>query len=66
MMLQSLMEWQNTLKGFKIDGDYLSMEDAGSLDGLMGALDSQFDDWEEKEHSKEGKIEDFNMDDFEI
>jgi hypothetical protein len=65
-LLQSLMEWQNTLKGFKIDGDYLTLEDSGSLGGLMGVLDSQFDEWEEKEQSKEGKIEDFNMDDFEI
>jgi NHL repeat len=65
-LLQSLMEWQNTLKGFKIDGDFLTLEDASSLGGLMGALDSQFDEWEEKEQTKEGKIEDFNMDDFEI
>jgi Concanavalin A-like lectin/glucanases superfamily/FG-GAP-like repeat/Bacterial TSP3 repeat/PQQ-like domain len=65
-LLQSLMEWQNTLKGFKIDGDYLTMEDSNSIGGLMGVLDNQFDEWTEKEHSKEGKIEDFNMDDFEV
>ncbi len=30
------------------------------LDSFMSGLDKQFDDWEIKEDSKEGKVEDFD------
>jgi hypothetical protein len=63
-LLNSLMEWEKDLKGFKIEGDYLIMKSPDNLKGLMGVIDEQFKSWEIKEQSKEGKIEDFDMDDF--
>ena len=48
-----LFDWANEF-GFKIDGDYIVVEDA-DIEGFISSLDKQFDMWENKEKGKEGK-----------
>jgi flagellar biosynthesis GTPase FlhF len=59
-----LLDWALEY-GFKIDGNMVLLENA-DVQGFISGLDNQFSDWKAKETSKDGKIEDFDMDNFEI
>jgi tetratricopeptide (TPR) repeat protein len=60
-LLSYLIENQSKLKGVKIDGDYLVVENTADF---MSSMDSNFNEWGDKELSKEGKIEGFDTNDF--
>ncbi len=51
-LLKKLFEWGEILP-FKIDDDLIVVED---MDDFVDQLDKQFEDWEDKEITKEGKI----------
>jgi hypothetical protein len=53
ILFERLIKWNKTIP-FKIDNDMIVVE---NLTEFIGALDAQFDDWKEKEQTKEGKIE---------
>jgi hypothetical protein len=42
--------------GFKIDGDYINIED-GNVSGFIDDIDSMFESWADEEKVKVGKIE---------
>jgi hypothetical protein len=50
-----LLDWAIKY-GFKIEDDMVILEQA-NVQGFLTALDDQFSDWNEKEQSKDGKIE---------
>jgi N-acetylneuraminic acid mutarotase len=53
ILFERLIKWNKTIP-FKIDNEMIVVE---NLTEFIGALDAQFDDWKEKEQTKEGKIE---------
>jgi parallel beta-helix repeat protein len=63
-LVKMVIEKSEILKGFKIEGEYLMLGESADLSQYMSDLNNQFSDWKAKENSKDGKIEDFNMDNF--
>ncbi len=63
--MNMLLDNPEIMGNFHLEGDYLTLEDDTSveegLDSFMSGLDAQFDDWENKEVTKDGKIEDFDF-----
>jgi len=51
-LFEKLIEWGEDLP-FKIKGDLIVVE---NLSAFIGALDKQFEVWEERDKTKEGKI----------
>jgi len=58
-IINILIENSENLKGIKIEGDELVVEKEGDVSNFMDVLDTQFDGWEQREHNKEGKVEEF-------
>ncbi len=63
-LFQDLISSPDALEGFQLDGDYLVIQDQSKVedgvDTFMDSLDDQFNDWGQKETSKEGKVEEFS------
>ena len=57
-VLSKFFDWSDKF-GFKIDGDYLTIE--GGETDFFSSLDQQFSDWENKEETKQGKMADFDF-----
>ena len=53
LAMTKLVQWHNSIP-FEIDGNMLVVED---LSQFIDALDGQFDDWQDKEITKSGKVE---------
>jgi hypothetical protein len=51
-IIMKLFDWADKFP-FKIDGDFVVVED---INAFVNAIDKQFEDWEGKESSKDGKI----------
>ncbi|MHA1728670.1 MAG: leucine-rich repeat domain-containing protein [Promethearchaeota archaeon] len=54
-LLDFLVTNYETLGGMKIDGDFLKVSSTEDVNKFMNLLDQQFDSWESKEKTKEGK-----------
>jgi Galactose oxidase, central domain len=53
VLFAQLIKWNKTIP-FKIDGDMIVVD---NLSDFVTALDGQFDEWQERDITKEGKIE---------
>jgi hypothetical protein len=58
-MLSKFFDWSDQF-GFKIDGDYLVI---GEETDFGSMLDKQFEEWHDKEETKQGKMADMSADD---
>jgi hypothetical protein len=55
--LQMMMTNKSLMGNFQLDGDYLVVKDDAKMGDFMSALDNQFVDWQQKEVTKVGKVE---------
>jgi hypothetical protein len=59
--MNMVMDNPNMLGNFQINGDMLALKENANMDeginSFLSGLDNQFGDWEDKEFSKDGKIE---------
>jgi hypothetical protein len=53
ILFNKLIEWNQKIP-FKVNGDLIVVE---NLTEFLGALDNQFNEWQERDETKEGKIE---------
>ena len=56
ILLRYLMNWKEKLSGFRIDGDYLIVENQKYTETFIDLLDERFDDW--KKNKKESPKKD--------
>ncbi|MCP4760299.1 MAG: hypothetical protein GY870_00865 [archaeon] len=54
-LLTFLIENRTTLKGLVIDGDYITMAETSDVNEFVGFLDKQFESWQNKEKTADGK-----------
>ena len=54
-LFEKLIEWSDKF-GFKIDGEYIVIEESANLDGAIADLDKEFISWDKNQKAKNGKI----------
>jgi hypothetical protein len=54
-LFEKFVEWSEKI-GFKIDGDYLVIDEHANLTDIIAGLDKEFAAWNDKQKLTDGKI----------
>ncbi|WP_371805363.1 hypothetical protein [Candidatus Lokiarchaeum ossiferum] len=55
-LISQLIEWTDQISGYKIDEDYLLIDNSGTNQEFINMVDQQFSDWDDHINQKQGKI----------
>ncbi len=56
-LLDYLTAHPDVIEGFQLEGEYFEAKRDQDVGDFLESLDKEFDDWQEKEQTKEGKVE---------